>query len=123
MVSTVLLYPLDVLRTKLQASHAGGPVTVLRQTVQYGGLRALYTGIAFPLGAQALYKATIFTTHNVTQEWVRDFKSLERQKLGLDSGAAVPLNYIDTAVCGFVAGAVNAGAFVTPVELVRNQVR
>ena len=119
-----MLYPMDVLRTKLQASaQTSSPLTVLRQTWHFGGLRALYAGLALPLSAQAVYKGTVFTVHNVTQEWVRDFKLLEGQKLGrLKARDTVQLNTMDTAVCGFCAGAVNAGAFVTPVELVRNQV-
>ena len=140
MASTVVLYPLDVLRTKLQAQAAAtGPLAVLRQTLQFGGVGALYTGATLPLLAQALYKGTIFSVHAVTAEWVRDFKVMELQKLGQwpfahDAAAdddddhhhhhhKLPLDYTDTAICGFVAGAVNAGAFVTPVELVRNQVR
>lgn len=137
MASTVILYPLDVLRTKLQAQAAAtGPLAVLRQTLQFGGMGALYTGVTLPLLAQALYKGTIFSVHAVTVEWVRDFKVMELQKLGQWPFAQndadhhhhhhhpkLPLDYTDTAICGFVAGAVNAGAFVTPVELVRNQVR
>lgn len=118
MVSTSVLYPMDVLRTKLQANNgagAGGPLTVLRQTLRYGGIGALYTGLTLPLCAQALYKGTVFTVHNVTRERMRD------RRRGDDAHGTS--DYVDTAVSGFVAGAVNAGLFVTPVELVRNQVR
>lgn len=122
MASTLMLYPLDVLRTKLQASSAGGPLTVLRQTLRHGGVRSLYTGMTLPLAAQAVYKGTVFTVHNVCQQVLLDTKVLERQKLG-QSAQDVRLTLFDTALCGFMAGAVNAGLFVTPVELVRNQVR
>jgi hypothetical protein len=122
MASTLMLYPLDVLRTKLQASSAGGPLTVLRQTLRHGGVRSLYTGMTLPLAAQAVYKGTVFTVHNVCQQVLLDTKVLERQKLG-QSAQDVRLTLFDTAFCGFMAGAVNAGLFVTPVELVRNQVR
>lgn len=130
MVSTVALYPLDVLRTKCQAAAArstaamgsAGPLAVLTDTIRTGGIRALYTGLPLPLAAQLVYKSTVFTVHNVTKTFLLDWHILERAKLGR-STQHVQLSYVDTAVAGFVAGAINGACFVTPVELVRNQVR
>ena len=134
MASTITLYPLDVLRTKLQAAaaasgnqhtthHSGTSAlrTVWHETWRLGGWRALYTGLSLPLAAQVVYKSSIFTIVNVTQSWLLDWKRLEREKLGL-SHTATTLTYADTAVTGFTAGAINGACFVTPVELVRNQV-
>jgi predicted membrane channel-forming protein YqfA (hemolysin III family) len=85
---TCSVYPMDVLRTKMQSAaavsvpstqtklsplvsaavhqhhHHQGPLQVLLQTLQHGGIRALYTGMALPLTAQAVYKATVFSVNN-----------------------------------------------------------
>ena len=148
MASTVALYPLDVLRTKLQTSGlahvtAGsaataaattsvttaapprslvtlGPWQLFRHTLQHGGgVRALYTGMALPVAAQAVYKGTVFTVNNVTQTFLLDFRTLENHKLGnVQPGQ---LTFLDRFWCGCLGGAVNAYLFVTPVEFVRNQ--
>jgi solute carrier family 25 carnitine/acylcarnitine transporter 20/29 len=107
--------------TTVGSSTAAGPWQVLRHTLQQGGIRALYTGLGLPLAAQALYKSAIFTSVNITQEWILDYKHFEQQKLGLFHGQPVTLSYADRFLCGFTAGAVNAAVFVTPVEFVRNQ--
>ena len=132
--STLLLFPADVIRTKLQASgvsssgphHLGmkrsTPWRVLKHTLQHGGIRALYTGLSLPLAAQAVYKSTVFCVNNITQEFLLDHKRLEQEKFGTSMHEEpVSLSYTDRFVCGFMGGAVNAAAFVTPVEFVRNQ--
>lgn len=111
--STLVLYPMDVLRTKMQASsvhsrNMHGPWYVLRHTLQHGGLPALYTGLGLPLAAQVLYKSTVFCVNNMTLAWMVD--------RGIND-----ITLQDRFVCGFVSGAFNAALFVTPVEFVRNQ--
>lgn len=39
-------------------SHKG-PLQVVSHTLKNGGVQALYTGLALPLAAQAVYKATV----------------------------------------------------------------
>jgi Mitochondrial carrier protein len=137
-VATVVLYPLDVIRTKMQAEAilsttaratapagtmstvvassavGGGPIQVLRHVMQHGGgIRALYTGMAVPLAAQGVYKATVFTVNNVTEQFILQFRQRRRPD--------AQLTYVDRFTCGFVAGAVNGALFVTPVEYIRNQ--
>ena len=124
MTSTLLIYPADVLRTKMQASSveshiARSPFQVLRHTFQHGGVRALYTGLTLPLAAQAVYKSTVFAVNNVTQQWLLAYRHSEHQKQGKESSGT--LTYADHFFCGFMGGAVNAALFVTPVEFVRNQ--
>lgn len=106
--STIVMYPTDVIRTKMQASSSvttvssssttttsgaiastslqmkgvGGPWRVLKHTLHHGGIPALYTGMTMPLAAQALYKATVFSVNNVMQEWILDYKHFENQKIG-----------------------------------------
>lgn len=72
-------HPFDVIRTKMQSSAMestistasssasataststnNGPLQVVSHTLKNGGIRALYTGLALPLAAQAVYKATV----------------------------------------------------------------
>jgi solute carrier family 25 carnitine/acylcarnitine transporter 20/29 len=124
-LSTIILYPMDVIRTKMQTGNCGrGPINVLRHTIQHGGIQALYTGMALPLAAQAVYKGTVFFVNDVTQNFICDFREWrysntsskqqqqqQQQKLTLG----------DKFWSGFMGGAVNGAIFVTPVELVRNQ--
>ena len=84
-----------------------------------GGLRALYTGLALPLAAQAVYKGTIFTVNNLMEHSIKDWKTKENHELG--RYMPYSLSFFDRFICGFVGGAVNAALFVTPVEFVRNQ--
>jgi len=125
MASTVILYPMDLLRTSMQAASmttgagggaglSGGPLQVLRQTIKHGGFRALYTGIPLPLAAQAVYKGTVFSVNNILEQAILDYKRKEKREIA-------ELTLADRLFCGFAAGSVNAGLFVTPVEYVRNQ--
>lgn len=96
-----------------------GPWHILRQTFQTGGIRALYTGITLPLMAQAVFKGTVFSVNNILEQAILDFRSsYYHQRDGIET----KLTAADRLFCGFVAGMVNGGIFVTPVEYVRNQV-
>ena len=125
-VSTALVYPFDVLRTKMQASaHVAshdlrGPLHVLSQTWKHGGVGALYTGVSLPLAAQAVYKATVFSANQFCQAVILDNRTLYLQKMG-NAYPQPTLTMPDHFLCGFLGGAINAAAFVTPVEFVRNQ--
>jgi hypothetical protein len=125
-VSTALVYPFDVLRTKMQASaHLAshdlrGPLHVLSQTWKHGGVGALYTGVSLPLAAQAVYKATVFSANQFCQAVILDNRTLYLQKMG-NAYPQPTLTMPDHFICGFLGGAINAAAFVTPVEFVRNQ--
>mmetsp|Transcript_10370 Transcript_10370/g.24702 ORF Transcript_10370/g.24702 Transcript_10370/m.24702 type:complete len:378 (+) Transcript_10370:197-1330(+) len=135
-MSTVVCHPLDVLRVKMQSSAPAataaatlstntsgsvGLVGTLRNTIQYGGgARALYTGLAMPLAAQALYKGTIFTVNSVTESFIRDWKTPKNNRHGhFDTPYKLTLS--DRFISGFMGGAVNAALFCTPVEYIRNQ--
>ena len=124
--STVFVYPFDVLRTKMQSSaqlssHAlRGPLHVFSQTWNHGGIRALYTGVSLPLAAQAVYKATVFSANQFCQAVIMDNRTLHYQKMGIVH-PQLALTMGDHFFCGFMGGAINAAAFVTPVEFVRNQ--
>jgi len=138
--STVMFHPLDVIRTKIQsvsmsslgtlpkapttAGAAGalkpcmGPMAVLSHTIKHGGYRSLYTGLSLPLGAQILYKATVFTINNITKEALVKLRTSHRDEERVQS---YNLSLSDTFLCGALSGAINAFLFVTPIEFVRNQ--
>ncbi|CAJ1942376.1 unnamed protein product [Cylindrotheca closterium] len=121
MASTLVCYPFDVLRIKIQSSAfdktSVGVIGTFRQTIQSGGFRALYVGLALPFGAQAIYKGTIFTVNNLTLEALLDFHNKGRQS----HQGEYQLTSTDRFICGFTGGAINGGLFVTPVEYVRNR--
>jgi mitochondrial ornithine carrier protein len=162
MASTVALYPMDLLRTRLQQTSAlasvaaaaapaapatsaapasasawtatttttaaaarssvaslSSPWLVFRQVLKEGGFRGLYTGMTLPVAAQAVYKGTVFTINNVTQDCLVSYRTLENHKLGRI--VAGELTLLDRFASGCIGGAVNAWLFVTPVEFVRNQ--
>lgn len=147
--STLVCHPFDVIRTKMQSAvmestlstttaaaaagkgsssttsrataTANGPLHIVSQTIKNGGGRALYTGLALPLAAQAVYKATVFTVNNVTQSALVQWNTEESFTKGSLLAEPYSLTLGDKFVCGFVAGGVNAALFVTPVEYVRNQ--
>lgn len=133
MASTTLCHPFDVLRIKMQSTALAATTTTttthsnaslgvagtFRDTLRFGGIRALYTGLAMPLAAQAVYKGTVFTVNNVTQKVIKEWKTQENYKLG--NFSPYKLNMMDRFLCGFMGGAINGALFVTPVEYVRNQ--
>lgn len=132
--NTSLFHPFDVVRTKMQSSLAtapkhdkglGGkaskkafqsPFSAFTHTVKNGGYRSLYTGLALPVAAQAVYKATVFTVNQYTRSLLLEFK--RRQ---YPHNPFVQLSSVDSFVCGTIGGCVNAFLFVSPVEFVRNQ--
>lgn len=144
--STSTFYPFEVIRTKCQSAAAHetsvssssannnkarstlsvstttryrGPIQVLFKTLQHGGIRALYTGMALPVAAQAIYKSTVFSVNKVATKALTEYKTQERRKLG--DFRPITLTMTDRWLCGFLGGAINALCFVTPVEYVRNQ--
>mmetsp|Transcript_1221 Transcript_1221/g.2173 ORF Transcript_1221/g.2173 Transcript_1221/m.2173 type:complete len:359 (-) Transcript_1221:495-1571(-) len=139
--STVLFHPTDVLRTKVQSASFSAasstssassssaaavaahknmrPASVFMHTIRNGGCRALYTGMTPVIGAQAVYKATVFTTNNLSRRALIDFRTNERAKVGVFTPYTPTL--FDTWFCGATGGFINALLFVSPVEFVRNQ--
>lgn len=131
--STIACHPFDVLRVQMQSSapatmtsasttttRAVGLMGTLRNVLRYGGgVRALYTGLAMPLGAQAIYKGTVFTVNNLTESFIKEWKTQNNHLPHFEGQSELTLT--DRFVSGFMGGAVNAALFCTPVEYVRNQ--
>jgi hypothetical protein len=111
-----------------------GPVGTVRTMIQLGGFRALYTGLAMPLAAQAVYKGTVFTVNNLTEaaiiewktqqmtsKWVSNHNDNNFSRTNTFNTTIHELTLIDRFISGFMGGAINAALFCTPVEYVRNQ--
>ena len=101
--STLLVYPLDLIRTKIQAGAISKrpPTTmeIVRPMLSRPSL--FYTGLSIPLASQIVYKSTIFTTMSFLQSNI---------------GGDYPF------LNGCIAGGVNALLFVTPTEYIRNNI-
>lgn len=144
MASCTLFHPLDVIRTKMQATtklrteessiklprktfkmssinSSSGPLAFLSHTLKNGGLKAIYTGFSFPLAAQACYKSTIFTVNKLSQNAILDYRAKEQSIKGISYYPAYKLSLFEHFLCGFVSGSVNALVFVSPVEFIRSQ--
>ncbi|CAM9231194.1 unnamed protein product [Choristocarpus tenellus] len=109
MATTIVCHPFDTVRTRLQAASPGrfeGVVSCVTQTIRREGMMGLYKGMAFPLGAQAVYKAVIFTVNGYAKRAFAT-KGFSDTSLGIFS-------------CGALSGTINS-FIVTPVELVRNR--
>ncbi|CAM9670951.1 unnamed protein product [Ectocarpus fasciculatus] len=110
MASILIMYPMDTVRTRLQMAGSQGKALGVRScvgsTFRNEGVRAFYKGMAFPLAAQVVFKAVIFTTNGIAR------RALDRRGLA-DSPAGV-------YACGALGGGVNS-FIVTPVELVRTR--
>lgn len=131
MVSCFIFHPLDVVRTKIQtgsfeslskksaskfAPNKIGPMATMSHTFQNGGVRALYTGLSLPLMAQAVYKATIFTTNRETKRYL-----LECRGISSEASKTYRFTLAEYFACGAVGGFINSLFFVCPVEFVRSQ--
>mmetsp|Transcript_24501 Transcript_24501/g.27488 ORF Transcript_24501/g.27488 Transcript_24501/m.27488 type:complete len:225 (+) Transcript_24501:62-736(+) len=102
--STALCHPFDVIRTKMQSValetatatssttsnssavsyraslYHHSPMSSFVHTFENGGMRAFYTGLSFPLAAQAVYKATVFCVNNIFTEALKEWKTQEKKK-------------------------------------------
>eukprot|EP00429_Kryptoperidinium_foliaceum_P001192 CAMPEP_0176013012 /NCGR_PEP_ID=MMETSP0120_2-20121206/6090_1 /TAXON_ID=160619 /ORGANISM="Kryptoperidinium foliaceum, Strain CCMP 1326" /LENGTH=147 /DNA_ID=CAMNT_0017345913 /DNA_START=180 /DNA_END=620 /DNA_ORIENTATION=- len=87
-------------------SNNSGVIGTAREVLQSGGIRALYTGLAVPLAAQAVYKSTVFTVNNLTEQLIKEWKDGENHKRGIPEPYA--LTSFDHFISGCTGGAVNA---------------
>ena len=103
-------------------ANYNSPLSVLRSTLRFGGIPALYTGLSLPLAAQAVYKSCVFTTNTVCKAGILEWRTQERHKVGMFSDPRyMKLRLSDIFLCGATGGVINGFLFVTPVELIRNR--
>jgi solute carrier family 25 carnitine/acylcarnitine transporter 20/29 len=117
LVSVLACHPLDTLRVRLQTAPSGrftGALDVLAQTVKREGARALYKGMAMPLLAQGVQKATMFYSFGMARRTIIQYSHT--------NPAAGPLPIWQLGLCGSFAGVCNA-VVANPFELVRNRLQ
>jgi len=111
----VCMYPLDVVKTRMQLQGQQGKVLYknmfhcLYSIFKQEGVLKLYRGIISPIFAEAPKRAVKFTTNETYKEWIVRYK--------LD-GDSKKLNKYHHAFCGAMAGSTEA--FVNcPFEVVK----
>lgn len=115
--AVALTYPLDTVRARLAAQHAGvatthykGMLDALIRLPKQAGIGALYKGMGATLTGAAPYTALKFATYEA-------LKNLVSQHYGLEAGN---LPAIFLPICGATAGAL-AQSFVYPFDVVRRR--
>lgn len=107
-----LVYPLDTLRTRLQADPGqfkGSLRDCGRKTIHHEGLRGLYKGFLPPVLSRGFEKAVVWTIYNAAEETlVQHFPNGHPIWTAASAGA--------------VAGTVNSFV-LTPVEFIRNRLQ
>ncbi len=99
-------YPLDTIKTKMQAYRTGGPVETALAIIEKEGISGFYGGVSSTMAGQALIKGVLFFTYGVVQTALR----------GATGGA--PLSLSSLALAAGISGAI-ASIVATPVERVK----
>lgn len=113
-VVMMTFYPLDTVRTRLQATNRfRGTWHCFVDTIKSEGLFALWKGMSGPLVTEAAHKSLIFGSNSAVQQFLRvQFMSPQQHSQPL------PLSLV--ALSGLGSGTVSATMYC-PVELVRNR--
>ena len=106
-VGTVLGYPLDSVKTRMQTSGQTGFLRVMRQVYSSEGLGGLYRGIASPLLSLTLLNTLNFTAYS-------EFKRLLRLEGDVDYGVFEFRVPVAAACVGPLSAMIS-----TPFELVK----
>eukprot|EP01087_Luapelamoeba_hula_P000021 TRINITY_DN10011_c0_g1_i1.p1 TRINITY_DN10011_c0_g1~~TRINITY_DN10011_c0_g1_i1.p1 ORF type:complete len:308 (+),score=26.84 TRINITY_DN10011_c0_g1_i1:306-1229(+) len=107
MTSLALCYPMDTIRTRLQATDRFNSISdALRQTFRNEGAAGFYKGLASPLLAQAVQKSIMFGAYGTAKRFIQ-------------VEGTTPHMW-QLFACGAFAGSANT-IVATPVELVRNR--
>lgn len=107
MLSVIVCHPMDVIRTKIQAS---GNTQISYRAITAERLQnaqtvlSLYRGLTGPFIAQSLYKSIIFATNSLSQRHIFNNDNSARSLL----------------ISGCISGSVNA-LVVAPVEIIRSR--
>lgn len=108
-------YPLDTIKTRLQAERDRGKLSglgnTLVKTLRYEGVRGLYKGMASPVVGVAFLNSFLFAANE-------RLKQLAARVRGVGVGQ---LTVIDVAIAGGAAGVVQ-GFAASPVELIKTRV-
>lgn len=88
MVGTTAIFPVDLIKTRLQISPVPvSPWTMARQVVQQGGFRSLYKGLSATLVGVTPEKAIKLVVNDGVREWMAKRSSIPSDQLPLHYGA------------------------------------
>lgn len=96
--STMVGYPFDTIKTKMQVGNYKSSLECVTQTVSKEGIRGLYYGVVPVLISTSFFRSITFSMYHSSKVWLSQFpytdsdhESLKRISAGLFSGSVVAL--------------------------------
>nr|KAF6347402.1 solute carrier family 25 member 48 [Pipistrellus kuhlii] len=110
--SVIVGYPLDTVKTRLQAGVGyGNTFSCIRMVYKKESVFGFFKGMSFPLASIAVYNSVVFGVFSNTQRFLSQHHSREPE-------AGPPRNLSDLILASMVAGVVSVG-LGTPVDLIK----
>lgn len=113
--SPLAAHPLDTLKTRMQASPScarGSALATLRQTINEGGVLALWRGLPPPLIGSVFYRSFQFGAYTFSHSFLKD-EPWARATIPWTAGLEVRV-----LICGAIATSARA-VIETPLELLK----
>ncbi|XP_070271057.1 solute carrier family 25 member 48 isoform X4 [Myotis yumanensis] len=110
--SVIVGYPLDTVKTRLQAGVGyGNTLSCIRMVYRKESVFGFFKGMSFPLASIAVYNSVVFGVFSNTQRILSQLHSREPE-------ASPPRTLSDLLLASMVAGVVSVG-LGTPVDLIK----
>ncbi|XP_032952603.1 solute carrier family 25 member 48 isoform X2 [Rhinolophus ferrumequinum] len=110
--SVIVGYPLDTVKTRLQAGVGyGNTLSCIRTVYRKESVFGFFKGMSFPLASIAVYNSVVFGVFSNTQRFLSQHRCRE-------PGASAPRSLSDLLLASMVAGVVSVG-LGTPVDLIK----
>lgn len=110
--SVIVGYPLDTVKTRLQAGVGyGNTLSCIRMVYRKEGVFGFFKGMSFPLASIAVYNSVVFGVFSNTQRFLSQHRCRE-------PGAGASHSLSDLLLASIVAGVVSVG-LGTPVDLIK----
>ncbi|XP_036169648.1 solute carrier family 25 member 48 isoform X5 [Myotis myotis] len=110
--SVIVGYPLDTVKTRLQAGVGyGNTLSCIRMVYRKESVFGFFKGMSFPLASIAVYNSVVFGVFSNTQRFLSQLHSREPE-------ASPPHTLSDLLLASMVAGVVSVG-LGTPVDLIK----
>nr|KAF6482088.1 solute carrier family 25 member 48 [Molossus molossus] len=110
--SVIIGYPLDTVKTRLQAGVGyGNTLSCIRAVYRKESVFGFFKGMSFPLASIAVYNSVVFGVFSNTQRFLSQNHSREPE-------ASPPHTLSNLLLASVVAGVVSVG-LGTPVDLIK----
>ncbi|KAM5216167.1 solute carrier family 25 member 48 isoform 2-T2 [Hipposideros larvatus] len=110
--SVIIGYPLDTVKTRLQAGVGyGNTLSCIRMVYRKESVFGFFKGMSFPLASIAVYNSVVFGVFSNTQRFLSQQQCREPR-------AGTPHSLSDLLLASMVAGVVSVG-LGTPVDLIK----